>query len=136
MQTSVVNSTTNENREKSDLSIVNGGTGTDMLKIQTNSRLENVSRMIIPLAFDPDSLSMSDIFSVDKEVEVIKNANVPGNTTITILFKKPKNLAENTAIVTIVYKKIKTKAILNLGETQFKSMDGTLYELTNSSLEF
>jgi hypothetical protein len=107
-----------------------------MLKIQTNNRLESVSRIIIPLVFDPDGLSIADIFSEDKDAEIVKNANIPGNATITILFKKPKNLAEGTPLITIVYKKIKSQTVLNLGETQFKSIDGTLYELTNSSLEF
>jgi hypothetical protein len=107
-----------------------------MLKIQANSRLENVSRMILPLAFDPDWLAISDIFSEDKDVEVIKNSNIPGNSTITILFKKPRNIAEKTPLVTIVYKKKGLKTVLNLGETQFKSIDGTLYDLTNNPLEF
>ncbi len=136
LQTSVINSTNKTSAAPADISIVSAGTGTDMLKIQTNSRLENVSRMILPLAFDPEALTISDVFSEDKELEVVKNSNIPGNSTITILFKKPRNIAEKTPIVTIVYKKVKPQTILNLGETQFKSMDGTLYDLSNSSFEF
>lgn len=81
-------------------------------------------------------MNISDVFSEDKEVEVVQNSNVPGNSTITLLFKKPKNIAEKTSLVTLVYKKTASETILNLGETQFKSMDGTLYNLTNTSLEF
>ena len=136
LQTSVINSTNKTSAAPADIAVVSAGTGTDMLKIQTNSRLENVSRMILPLAFDPEGMTISDVFSEDKEVEVIKNANIPGNSTITILFKKPKNIAEKSSLVTIVYKKTKPTTILNLGETQFKSMDGTLYDLSNSSIEF
>lgn len=136
LQTSVINSATQTTATPADITIVSAGTGTDMLKIQTNSRLENVSRMILPLAFDPEGLAISDIFSEDKEVEVVNNSNIPGNSTITILFKKPRNIAEKTSLVTIVYKKTVPKTVLNLGETQFKSMDGTLYDLTNTSLEF
>jgi len=116
--------------------VVNAGTGTDMLKIQTNSQLENVSKMYLSLAFDPEGLTISDIFSEDKEMEVVKNSNIPGNSSITLLFKKPKNIGAKTNLVTIVYKKTGAKTVLNLGETQFKSTDGTLYSLTNSSLEF
>lgn len=119
-----------------DIVVVNAGTGTDMLKIQTNNRLENVSRMILPLAFDPEGLVLKDIFSEDKDVEVVKNSNIPGNSTVTILFKKPKNIVENTPLITLVYKKTAPKTVLNLGETQFKSVDGTLYDLTNAPLEF
>ena len=136
LQTSVVNSTAKTVAASADISVVSAGTGTDMLKIQTNSRLENVSRMILPLAFDPEGLTISDIFSEDKEVEVVKNSNIPGNSTITLLFKKPRNIAEKTPLVTIVYKKTTPKTVLNLGETQFKSIDGTLYDLTNNSFEF
>lgn len=136
LQTSVLNSTVKTSDTPADISLVSAGTGTDMLKIQTNSRLENVSRMILPLAFDPEGLTISDVFSEDKDMEVVKNSNVPGNSTITILFKKPRNIAERTSLVTIVYKKTSQKTVLNLGETQFKSLDGTLYELTNTSLEF
>lgn len=136
LQTSVMNAGTKTSAAPADIAIVSAGTGTDMLKIQTNNRLENVSRMILPLAFDPDGLTVSDVFSEDKEVEVVKNSNIPGNSTITILFKKPRNIAEKTSIVTIVYKKMKPKTVLNLGETQFKSMDGTLYDLSNTSFEF
>lgn len=136
LQTSVMNSTMQTPLAVADISVVNAGTGTDMLKIQTNSRLENVSRMILPLAFDPEGLTISDVFSEDKEVEVVKNANIPGNSTITLLFKNPKNIAEKTSLITVVYKKTGPKTILNLGETQFKSKDGTLYDLSNSSLEF
>lgn len=136
LQTSVINSTTNATAIPADIAIVSAGTGTDMLKIQTNSRLENVSRIIIPLAFDPEGLAINDIFSEDKEAEVVKNANIPGNATVTILFKKPRNIIEKTPLVTVVYKKTAKKTVLNLGETQFKSMDGTLYDLTNTSLEF
>lgn len=135
LQTSVVNSTA-KTTAPADLTIVSAGTGTDMLKVQTNSRLENVSRMILPLAFDPEGLTISDIFSEDKEVEVVKNSNIPGNSTVTLLFKKPRNIAEKTALVTIVYKKSVPKTVVNLGETQFKSIDGTLYDLTNNSFEF
>lgn len=136
LQTSVINSATVTSAAPADISVISAGTGTDMLKIQTNSRLENVSRMILPLAFDPEGLAINDIFSEDKDVEVVKNSNIPGNSTITLLFKKPKNIAEKTSLVTIVYKKTGPKTVLNLGETQFKSIDGTLYELTNTSLEF
>lgn len=136
LQTSVINSTTKTTITPADITVVNAGTGTDMLKIQTNNRLENVSRIILPLAFDPDSLSISDIFSEDKDVEVIKNSNIPGNSTITLLFKKPKNIEKNISLITVVYKKSVPKTVLNLGDTQFKSADGTLYDLTNTSLEF
>lgn len=136
LQTSVINSTANTPTALADISIVSAGTGTDMLKIQVNSRLENVSRVILPLAFDPEWMNISNVFSEDKEVEVVQNSNVPGNSTITLLFKKPKNIAEKTSLVTLVYKKTAGETILNLGETQFKSMDGTLYNLTNTSLEF
>lgn len=136
LQTSVINSTTKTSASVADITIVSAGTGTDMLKIESNSRLENVSRMILPLAFDPEGLSIKDVFSEDKDVEIVKNANVPGNSTITILFKKPRNIAEKTSLVTVVYKKTGPKTVLNLGDTQFKSLDGTLYDLTNTSLEF
>ncbi|OIP54297.1 hypothetical protein AUK10_01170 [Candidatus Gracilibacteria bacterium CG2_30_37_12] len=136
LQTSVLNSTTNTNATPADINIISAGTGTDMLKIQTNSRLENVSRVILPLAFDPEGLTMSNVFSEDKDIEVVQNANIPGNSTITLLLKKPKTLTEKTPLVTIVYKKTVQKTVLNLGETQFRSSDGTLYNLTNTSLEF
>ncbi|MDD5376950.1 MAG: hypothetical protein PHH16_02425 [Candidatus Gracilibacteria bacterium] len=136
LQTSVINSATQTTTVPADISIVSAGTGTDMLKIETNNRLENVSRIILPLAFDPEGLTISDIFSEDKDVEVVKNSNIPGNSTITILFKKPKTIEKNTSLVTVVYKKTVSKTVLNLGETQFRSMDGTLYDLTNTSLEF
>ncbi|HBB27273.1 TPA: hypothetical protein DCZ36_02125 [Candidatus Gracilibacteria bacterium] len=136
LQTSVINSTDKTTAVSADISVINAGTGTDMLKIQTNSRLENVSKIYLSLAFDPEGLNINDIFSEDKEVEVIKNSNIPGNSTITLLFKKPRNIAEKTPLVTLVYKKTASKTVLNLGETQFKSMDGTLYGLTNTSLEF
>lgn len=137
LQTSVMNSATKQvAAAPADVAVVSAGTGTDMLKIQTNSKLENVSRIILPLAFDPEGLTLKDIFSDDKDVEVVKNSNIPGNSTITILFKKPRTITEKTPLVTLVYKKIAPKTVLNLGETQFKSMDGTLYDLTNASLEF
>ncbi len=136
LQTSVMNSTTKTPLVAADISVVSAGAGTDMLKIQTNSQLESVSRMILPLAFDPEGLTISDVFSEDKDVEVVKNANIPGNSTITLLFKDPKNIAEKTSLVTVVYKKTGPKTILNLGETQFRTKDGTLYDLSNSSLEF
>ncbi|MDD2916798.1 MAG: hypothetical protein PHH70_03060 [Candidatus Gracilibacteria bacterium] len=136
LQTSVMNAGEKNNITPADMVVLSNGTGTDMLKIQMNSRLENVSRMIVPLAFDPEGLTINDIFSEDKEVEIIKNSNVPGNTVITLLFKKPQNISENTPVLKIVYKKMKPKTVLNLGETQFKSIDGTLYNLSNSSFEF
>jgi len=137
LQTSVMNSATKTaTAAPADIVVVNAGTGTDMLKIQTNSQLENVSKMYLSLAFDPEGLTISDIFSEDKEMEVVKNSNIPGNSSITLLFKKPKNIGAKTNLVTIVYKKTGAKTVLNLGETQFKNTDGTLYSLTNSSLEF
>lgn len=136
LQTSVINSTDKTIAVSADISVISAGTGTDMLKIQTNSRLENVSKIYLSLAFDPEGLAINDVFSEDKEVEVIKNSNIPGNSTITLLFKKPRNIVEKTPLVTLVYKKTASKTVLNLGETQFKSMDGTLYGLTNTSLEF
>lgn len=136
LQTSVINSTTKTVTAPADISVVSAGTGTDMLKIQTNSKLENVSKIYLSLAFDPEGLTINDIFSEDKDVEVIKNSNIPGNSTITLLFKKPRNISEKSSLVTLVYKKMVPKTVLNLGETQFKSMDGTLYQLTNTSLEF
>jgi len=137
LQTSVMNSTSQQAAAApADITVVSAGTGTDMLKIQTNSKLENVSRMILPLAFDPEGLTIKDIFSEDKDVEVVKNSNIPGNSTITVLFKKPRNIAEKTPLVTLVYKKTVPETVLNLGETQFKSVDGTLYDLTNASLKF
>lgn len=54
LQTSVMNSTSPTSAPLADISVVSAGTGTDMLKIQVNSRLENVSRVILPLAFDPE----------------------------------------------------------------------------------
>ena len=137
LQTSVLNSTTKTNAAPADLVIVSAGTGTDMLKIKNQSRIENVSRIYLSLAFDPENVSLADIFSSDKEAEVVKNSNIPGTSSVTILFKKPKNIAEWTELATLVYKK-KTgaKTVINLAETQFKSTDGTLYELSNSPLEF
>lgn len=114
IQTSVLNSTTNTSVTPADMSIISAGTGTDMLKIQTNSRLENVSRVILPLAFDPEGLTISNIFSEDKDIEVVQNANIPGNSVIYINFKKPKTLVEKTPLVTIVYKKTVQKTVLNL----------------------
>ncbi|MDD5197292.1 MAG: hypothetical protein PHN60_00325 [Candidatus Gracilibacteria bacterium] len=136
LQTSVINSTTKTPGASADISVISAGTGTDMLKIQTNSRLENVSKIYLSLAFDPEGLNINDVFSEDKEVEVIKNSNIPGNSAITLLFKKPRNIAEKTSLVTLVYKKTVPETVLNLGETQFVSLDGTLYNLTNTSLQF
>lgn len=137
LQTSVINSTTKTNAAPTDLVIVSAGTGTDMLKIKNQSRLENVSRIYLSLAFDPEGLSLADVFSSDKEAEVIKNSNVPGTSSVTILFKKPKNIAEQSELITLVYKKkTVSKTVVNLAETQFKSTDGTLYELSNSPIEF
>lgn len=136
LQTSVMNSATKNTVASADISIVSAGTGTDMLKIQTNNRLESVSKIYISLAFNPEGLTINDVFSEDKDAEIIKNSNIPGNSTITILFKKPRNVAEKSTLVTLVYKKTEPKTVLNLAETQFKSVDGTLYELTNTSLEF
>lgn len=135
LQTSVMNSSSDASMV-ADVSVVSAGTGTDMLKIQTNSRLENVSKVYISLAFDAEGLVLNDIFSEDKDVEIVKNSNIPGNSTITLLYKKPKNIAEKTPLITLVYKKTAQKTVLNLGETQFKSAEGTLYQLTNTSLEF
>jgi hypothetical protein len=123
LQTSVLNTTTPVSTAPADITLVSAGTGTDMLKIQTNSRMENVSRMILPLVFDPEGLVINDVYSDDKDVEVIKNSNIPGNSTITLLFKKPRNIVEKTPLVTVVYKKTTPKTVLNLGETQFKSTD-------------
>lgn len=136
LQTSVINSTSKTSAAPANISIVSAGTGTDMLKIQTNNRIENVSKMYLSLAFDPQGLSINDIFSEDKEVEVVKNSNIPGNSTVTILFKKPRNIGEKSPLVTLVYKKTSPKVVLNLAETQFKSIDGTIYNLTNTPLEF
>ncbi|EKD29431.1 MAG: hypothetical protein ACD_78C00417G0009 [uncultured bacterium (gcode 4)] len=138
LQTSVLNSTTGVGAEKKvDIELVNAGTGTDMLKIETNSRLENVSRMYISLAFDADSLAINDIFPADKDVDVVRNSNVPGNSIVTLSFKKPTTLKEGAEIFTIVYKKKNSnKTVMNLAETQFKSEDGSIYDLSNSSIEF
>ncbi|MDD2891429.1 MAG: hypothetical protein PHQ95_00520 [Candidatus Gracilibacteria bacterium] len=136
LQTSVINSTVKTSTTPADIVIVSAGTGTDMLKIKSNNQLENVSKIYLSLAFDPQGLAISDIFSEDKEVEVIKNSNIPGNSSITLLFKKPKTITEKTSLITVVYKKTVEKTVLNLGETQFKSADGTLYQLTNNSFEF
>lgn len=54
LQTSVMNAGEKNNITPADMVVLSNGTGTDMLKIQMNSRLENVSRMIVPLAFDPE----------------------------------------------------------------------------------
>lgn len=138
LQTSVLNSTVKTTiNSPADIMIVSAGTGTDLLKVQTNSHLENVARVNLSLLFDPESLTINDIFSTDKDMEIVKNANVAGVSSITLLFSKPKTLTENTELFTIAYKKKKeNKAVLNLAETQFKSADGTVYNLTNTSLEF
>ena len=136
LQTSVINSTTKTPNVSSDIAIVSAGTGTDMLKIQTNSRLENVVRMEIPLAFDPEWLIINDIFSEDRGMEVVKNSNIPGHSVVYIKFNKPRNIEKNSDLVRIAYKKNWWKTVLNFGDTSFISMDWIRYHLNNTSLEF
>lgn len=136
LQTSVINSGA-QSAKKADLSVVSAGTGTDMLKVRTNTKIENASRIYLSLAFDPELVSVNDVFSEDKSVEIVKNNNVAGVSSLTLLYKTPKNLTESSDVITIVYKKKKQeKAVLNLAETQFRSTDGTIYQLSNTPFEF
>lgn len=96
-----------------------------------------MSRVFFSLAFDPEALEIGDIFSENKSVEIVKNANVPGIAHITLLYKTPQKLSSNSELLSIVYKKKKSeKTVVNLAETQFKSLDGTVYELLSKSTEF
>lgn len=53
LQTSVINSTVKTSTTPTDIVIVSAGAGTDMLKIESNNRLEDVSKVYLSLAFDP-----------------------------------------------------------------------------------
>lgn len=55
LQTSIMNSASDTaTMATADIIVVSAGSGTDMLKVQTTKFMQNVVKMEIPVAFDPE----------------------------------------------------------------------------------
>lgn len=94
LQTSVINSGSKPAvAQKADVEIINAGTGTDMLKLRANSEMKDVSAIDFSLAFDPETLEISNVFSENKDMEISTTSNVPGMSHVFILIKTPTNIS-------------------------------------------
>ena len=140
LQTSVKNYWVEKTDKKatSDIYLARAGTGigADMLDIKVWTDLKNVSELKFSIVSDPQGLKIDNIFTDVKDLDLIKQSNVPGFYMIVIKMNKARDIPANSNLGKIVFTKIaETATSVNLVETNFVS-EWVSYELQNSWVEF
>lgn len=138
LQTSVKNySTEKTNKEvTSDLYLVKLWTWSSIIELKAWTDMKKVSELRFSLLWDPIASKINDIFTENKNFEVIKSSNVPWIYSVVVKTLKVQDINKGDSIIKIVYTKSWTAVTsFNLAETQFISEKDT-YELQSSSVEF
>ncbi len=119
-----------------DLVPVSSGTGTDLFKLRLEREVRDATEVRATLLWNPESVQVRDVFSTDKDAEIVKISNEPGILLLNVRFKTPKTLPAGSDIATAAYAKTgSAPAVVTLSETAFVAKDGT-FELSNSAAEF
>ncbi|EKE30067.1 MAG: hypothetical protein ACD_2C00050G0012 [uncultured bacterium (gcode 4)] len=140
LQTSVKNYWVEKTDKKatSDIYLERAGTGTwaDLLDIKIGSDLKKVSEIKFSIVSDPQGLTINDIVTYNKDIELIKQSNVPWYYMVVIKLIKTQDIATGTSVWRIIFTKSGESATsVNLVETSFKS-EWTDFELQNSWVQF
>lgn len=136
LQTSVKNYN-NENVEiKSDLYLSKMWTGSDIIELKAWNKMLEVDELSFSVLSDVDGIKINDIFSENKNIEIIKTSNEPGVYTVIVKFSQKADINMWDSIIKLVYTKLKNdKTSINLISTKFKSK-WVSYELSSSWVEF
>lgn len=138
LQTSVKNySTPKTDKEvNADIYLKKSWTWSDIVEVLAWSKMNKVSVLSFSLVSDSNSLKINDIFSDNKNFDIVKTTNVSWIYNVIIKFKTELDINKNESLLKIVYTKIwQAKTSINLAETQFKSWND-MYELQSNSIEF
>lgn len=138
LQTSAVEfaGTSGGSAASADISAISAGTGTDLLKLRLASEAKGVKEFRLTLLSDPTTVKIRDVFSTDKDAEIVKISNDPGVLLLNVRYTKAKDIPAGTEFAMVAYSKTGSgKTVLNFIETSFVS-DGATYELSNAPLEF
>lgn len=118
-----------------DLSLVSSGSGSDMVKLVLGRSAKGVREVRATFVSDSDALKIKDVFTTEKEAEIVKISNVEGMMLVNVRFSSPRDLSAGTELATTVYSKASSeKTQISLVETSFVSESGE-YELTSSAIE-
>ena len=122
--------------DRSDVYFTTTGSGSDILKLKFAKAAESVKEIRATVVFDAKKLSVKDIFTTDKNAEIVKSSTVDGVLLLNIRYNSPAKIAADSEIATIVaVKNAKDKAPVNLVGTQLVTTDGT-FDLTNEAVEY
>ena len=137
IQTSAIQYAGNEKKiQRSDVYLVTTGSGSDILKLKISKAASSVKEVRATVVFDSKKLSVKDVFTTNKNAEIVKSSTVDGLLLLNIRYITPENITADSEIATIVaVKSTKEKAPVNLVGTQLVTTDG-MFELTNEAVEY
>ncbi len=120
---------------RADLSLLSSGSGSDLLKLSLARPAKGVKEVRATFVSDAEALKINDVFTVQKDAEIVKISNVEGMMLVNVRFASAKDLPAGTELAMLAYSKIGSgKTQISLVETSFVS-EGGEYELTSSAIE-
>ncbi len=118
-----------------DLSLESSGSGSDLLKMVLSRPAKGVKEVRATLVSNAEALKINDVFTAQKDAEIVKISNVDGMMLVNVRFASPQDLSSGAEIAMLAYSKTNPERTqISLVETSFVSEAGE-YELTNSAIE-
>lgn len=137
IQTSAIGYAGNTKKiDKSDIYFTTTSSGSDILKLKVSKAATAAKEIRATIVFDSKKLAVKDVFTTNKNAEIVKSSTVDGILLVNIRYITPENIAADSEIATVVaVKSSKEKAPVNLVGTQLVTADG-MFELTNEAVEY
>ena len=137
IQTSALEYAGNEKKiERSDVYFATTGSGSDILKLKLSKAASQAKEIRATVVFDSKKLAVKDVFTTNKNAEIVKSSTVDGLLLLNVRYITPEDVPADSEIATIVaVKNTKEKAPVNLVGTQLVTNDG-MFELTNEAVEY
>lgn len=122
-------------KENADIFLTLWWSWSDMMDLTIWSDISKASEIRFSMLADPDSIKINNIFSEDKNADVISKSNIPWVTYVIVKFKDPENFKKGAKILKVVFSKLKqNKVSINLAETVFRS-EWIDFELKNKWID-
>jgi len=113
-----------------------GDVKNDILTFSAGSPMQNISELSFTLAYDPDSISLSQRDSANQNTQVDIYQNNPGVSQFVMSFGEPITKKSGEHIFSIPIEGSGSSNIINPIEVNFTDSDGETFLLTTKNIIF